>query len=262
MDEDTKVGLIIFGAVVIVILLIVTLVGGIITTPAGHLNIVLQGGKAVGVREAGYSVKMPLFEGLQLISLQTQLYEEPESSAGTRDLQEVKTTIKINYHLDKNYAIDVYNQLGVSYMNTVGHNMIQETLKEITAKYPAEEMITKRAQVKDDIAKAITERLALRHIVVETVSLTDFAFSKEFSAAIESKVAAAQDVLKAENKLLQIRVEAEQAVAQAKGQAEAIKVLQSTLTREYLQYLYINKLAPDAKIVVVPQGMPIVLPTD
>jgi regulator of protease activity HflC (stomatin/prohibitin superfamily) len=260
MDNDTKTGLQVFGTIVVILLILVTLIGGIVTTPAGYINIVLQGGKAVGVRDPGYSVKMPLIEGLQTMSTQTLLYEDNNSSAGTKDLQEVTTNLAVNYHLDKAYATDVYNNLGVNYMDKVGHNTIQEALKEITARYPAEDMIIKRAQVKDDIAKAITERLAYRHIVVESVSILNFAFSKEFSAAIESKVAAAQAVKQAENKLEQIKVEAEQAVAQAKGQADAIAVLNSTLTPAYLQYMYINKLAPDVKIIVVPQGMPIVIP--
>jgi len=246
--------------IIAVILFIITLIGGIVTTPAGHINIVLQGGKAVGVREPGYSFKMPLIEGLQDMSLQTGLYTDPNSTAGTKDLQGITTSIAINYHLDPKWAVDVYNNLGVNYIEKVAHPVVQETLKEITAKHPAEEMITQREAVKDEIAKLLTERLAIRHIIVETVSITNFEFSKTFDAAIESKVAAAQAVQQAEYKLRQIEVEAKQAVAQAKGQADAIEMLKSTLTPAYLQYLYINKLTPDVKVIVVPQGMPIVLP--
>lgn len=261
-SKELNWGLIITVVILGAILFLITLIGGCVMTPAGHVNIVLQGGKVVGVREPGYSFKMPIFEGLQDMSVQTLLYEEKDSSAGTKDLQEVTTSIAVNYHIDKNYTTDIYRDLGINFMDKVGHNTIQEALKEITARYPAEDMIIRRAQVKDDIAKSITERLAVRHIIVESVSIMDFKFSPEFSAAIESKVAAAQAVLQAQNKLEQIKVEAEQAVAQAKGQAEAASIINQAIQANpaYLQYLYINKLAPDAKVIVVPQGMPIVLP--
>jgi regulator of protease activity HflC (stomatin/prohibitin superfamily) len=91
-----------------------------------------------------------------------------------------------------------------------------------------------------------------------------------FTTAIESKVAAVQDVARAQNQLERIKVEAQQAqaqvvgeanaaVARAEGQVKAIEILKAVLTPEYLQYIYIDKLAKDAKIIVVPAGMPLTL---
>jgi regulator of protease activity HflC (stomatin/prohibitin superfamily) len=260
MEDEGKTAATIAGIVILVIVLGIGFFGSLIATPAGHINIVLQGGKAVGTRDPGFSCKAPLIEGTQTMSLQTMLYNDDNSSAGTKDLQGITTSIAINYHLDPRFAVEVYNTLGINYIDKVAHPVIQETLKEVTARHPAEEMITQREAVKDEIAKLLTERLSSRHIVVETVSIKDFRFSEKFDAAIEAKVAAQQAVQQAEYKLQQIKVEAAQAVAQAKGQADAIEALKSTLTPEYLQYLYINKLAPDVKVIVVPAGMPIVLP--
>jgi len=49
------------------------------------------------------------------------------------------------------------------------------------------------------------------------------------------------------------------AIARAKGQAEAVEILKASLTPEYLQYIYIDKLAKDAKVIVVPAGMPLTI---
>jgi hypothetical protein len=43
MDNDAKVGLQVFGIVVVLFLVVVTLIGGIVTTPAGYVNVVPQG---------------------------------------------------------------------------------------------------------------------------------------------------------------------------------------------------------------------------
>jgi regulator of protease activity HflC (stomatin/prohibitin superfamily) len=131
-------------------------------------------------------------------------------------------------------------------------------------------MILRRADVKNDITNSLSQRLRERGIITETVNIVDFKFSVVFTTAIESKVAALQAVLESQNKLERIKIEAQQAQAQAKGEADAavaraegqvraIEILKAALTPEYLQYIYIDKLAKDAKVIVVPQGMPLTL---
>jgi len=257
------------GLIVVVILVLITLFGGIIFTPAGHVNVVLQFGKVVGVRGDGISFKMPIIENVVTMSIQTQLYQE-QASAASKDLQDVNTVVAINYRIDPNHVMDIYRTLGVNYMEKIAAPAVQEVVKEITARYNAEDMILRRADVKDEITKSLSARLKERGIITESVNITDFKFSPVFTQAIESKVSAVQAVLEAQNKLERIRVEAQQAeaqaigeanaaVARAEGQVKAIEILKAALTPEYLQYIYIDKLAKDAKVIVVPAGMPLTL---
>lgn len=166
--------------------------------------------------------------------------------------------------------MEIYRTLGVNYINVIAAPAVQETVKEIAARYNAEDMILRRASVKDDITRALSERLKLRGIITETVNITNFEFSPEFTKAIESKVSALQAVLEAQNKLERVKVEAQQAralaegeaaaaVARAEGQVKAIEILKAALTPEYLQYIYIDRLAKDAKVIVVPAGMPLTI---
>ena len=76
----------------------------------------------------------------------------------------------------------------------------------MTANYNAEELITKRPLVKSDIEQAIRDRLNQFDIVTEVISITDFEFSALFNKAIESKVEAEQNALRAENDLRRIEV--------------------------------------------------------
>lgn len=257
------------GLIFVCVLVVITLVGGIVTTPAGHVNIVLQFGKVVGTKPEGLSFKMPIIENVVTMSLQTQLYTE-QASAASRDLQDVNTTVAINYRVDPIYVAELYRTLGINYITKIAAPAVQEVVKEITARYNAEDMILRRADVKADITNSLSQRLRERGIITETVNITDFKFSPVFTTAIESKVSAVQAVLEAQNKLERIKVEAQQAQAQARGEADAavaraegqvraIEILKAALTPEYLQYIYIDKLAKDAKVIVVPQGMPLVL---
>ena len=83
---------------------------------------------------------------------------------------------------------------------------------------------------------------------------------------------AVQKVLGAGNKLRQIEVEARQAeqqekgvanaaIARAEGQAKAAQILSQSIkdNPEYFRYRYIDKLAENASVIVVPEGMPLTI---
>lgn len=270
MEEEKEfenAGWIIAGMVIGFILLIITLVGGIVITPAGHNNVVLTFGKVDGVKQEGLSFKMPIFQSVKTMSIQTQLFEVKDTMAASKDLQDVKTSIAINYKLNPAYVGEIYRTLGLNYIERLAHPAIQEIVKATTARWNAEDLITKRESVKDEIAASLKTRLGERGIIVELVNITNFEFSREFTAAIEAKVVAVQRVQEAENKLKQIEVEARQAEAKAKGEAaaaiaraegqvKAAQIMELGLTDKYLQYMYIDKLASTAQVIIVPEGMP------
>ncbi|MDD4875896.1 MAG: SPFH domain-containing protein [Dehalococcoidales bacterium] len=157
-------------------------------------------------------------------------------------------------------------------------------MKQVTAQYNAEDLILKRDEVKNAITNNLSTRLFERGIITETVSITNFQFSSTFTAAIEAKVAAEQAVLEARNKLERVKVEAEQREAEAKGEADAriaqavgeaeyIRVvteaqvtannnIAESLTPEVLQYILLDRLGEDIKVMVIPsgQGLDLVLP--
>src|SRR5918996_601236 len=98
---------------------------------------------------------------------------------------------------------------------------IQESVKQVTARFNAEELITKRETVKNQIEEQITARLGAYNIVVDALSITEFQFSPQFTAAVEAKVEAQQRALQAQNELRRIQIEAQQNEAQAIGEQKA-----------------------------------------
>lgn len=256
-------------AIPIFFLALIFVFGVFVSVPAGYRGILLVFDKVEGVFGEGLNMKMPIVSRVVNMSVQTQLYKE-DAAAASRDLQDVKTTVAINYKVDPAYLSEIYRTLGVNYIEKIAAPAVQETVKEIAARYNAEDMILRRSSVKDDITNALSMRLKERGIITETVNITNFDFSVEFTKAIESKVAALQAVLEAQNKLERVKVEAQQAkalaegeaaaaVARAEGQVKAIEILKAALTPEYLQYIYIDRLAKDAKVIVVPAGMPLTI---
>jgi prohibitin 2 len=271
-----RMGIISVGGLVIVGLL----AGMFVTIDAGNRGVLLRFGKVAGVMGEGLNVKLPFIDVVEEMSVKTQLFES-KATAASKDLQDVITTIAVNYKLKPEAVGIVYSTIGRSYIDTIARPSIQEVVKSITSGFNAEDLILKRTEVKAEITTELTKRLAERNIIAEAVNITDFQFSSEFTKAIESKVVAVQKVLEAENKLRQVEVEARQAEQKAKGEAaaaiaaaegqgraitivtdaqvEANKKISDSLTREVLQYILIDRLGQDIKVIVIPAGQDLAL---
>ncbi len=193
------------------------------------------------------------------------------TSAASKDLQTVSTEVTVNYNPDPNTVNTLYKEVGLQYESRVIQPAVDEVVKQVTANYNAEELITKRPQVKGDIEAEITKRLNVYNIDTQVISITDFQFSVLFSQAIESKVEAEQKAQKAENDLLRIEVEARQIeqqakgiaaanVAQAEGEAEAIRVINEALSANpfYLEWLKTQAWDGRLPLVVGEGGTPFI----
>lgn len=189
----------------------------------GYEGIVLRLGSINRVLNNGIHFKIPLLESVEKITVQTQK-EQVETDSASQDLQTVKATVAVNYGVSSDRVSDIYRNIGVDYKSRVIDPAIQEAVKSATAKYTAEQLITQRPLVKEDILSSLKSILSPKDISVSDVSITNFDFSPSFNQAIEAKVTAEQQALQSKNLLEQKKYEAEQTVVTAKAQAEAIQI--------------------------------------
>jgi regulator of protease activity HflC (stomatin/prohibitin superfamily) len=246
--------IVIIAALVTFLVVILVLTESVVIVQAGHRGVVLYLG-AVENRVLGEGVHfiIPFVEQVVQLEVRTLKYQA-EATAASNDLQQVETVIALNYHLNPADVNKIYQQLGPDYADRVIAPTIQESVKASVAKYNAEELITKRAIVKDVIANTIRNSLSAKDIVVETIFITDFKFSDAFSNQVEDKVVAFQKYLTELNNLRGIQVVANQTVVQAQAQAkaniaradgesQAIRIITSQLRQDpqYLQWQAINK---------------------
>lgn len=235
----------IIGLVVLAII-VTTVVGGVyVTVPAGYRGIVLTWGRPTGIFDEGLHFKMPIMQNVELMNVQIQKAESSEATA-SKDLQEVTTTVAVNYKLNPTYVLEIYRTLRHEYADRLIKPNIEESLKATTSEFTAEELITKRASLKVRFDETLQERLSVFGIDVIAVSITDFQFSQSFNDAIEAKVTAEQKALEAKNKLKQVEYEAQQQVIQAEAQRNA------TITRAMgeAEALLIAKRA-EAKAILI-----------
>ena len=210
--------------IIFILLLILVVSMSWYTIPAGHRGVVLTFGKpAEKATGEGFHLKIPFVQSIIKMDIRTQKYEA-ELTAASRDLQDVKTKIAINYRISPERTIEIYRQIGINYAEIIIYPLEQEVNKATTAQFTAVDLINKRDEVREKMRNTLKERLTERGIFVEEISIINFEFSESFSNAIEAKVTAEQNALAAKNKLEQIRYEADQRVTQAKGEADAIAI--------------------------------------
>lgn len=240
------------------------------TVGAGERAIVLTwGNPSMNAQGSGLHVKVPFAQSVVKMDVQTQKYEA-DASAASSDLQTVSTKIAVNYHLIPESVPVLYKNIGIGYREKIIQPAVQEIVKASTAKFTAEELITKRELVKEQIDIALRERLATSGIIMETTSITNFDFSAQFNAAIEQKVTAEQDALTQKNRLAQVEYEAQQLVATANGtatatilnaQAEAKKVQlindQLAQSPQYVEYIKVQRWDGKLPVMMLGQATPL-----
>jgi regulator of protease activity HflC (stomatin/prohibitin superfamily) len=199
-------------------------VTGCTQVDAGNLGVVMKWGEIQDVAlQEGIHFRMPV--QTQIINISTRVHKmEASATASSKDLQVVSTKIALNYRVDAARIVEVYRNVGTRLVveNTIIDPALQESLKQATAQYTAEELITKRQQVKETLGESIKITLAKNDILVTELSITDFQFAAEYQAAVEAKQVAEQRALTATNDLARIKVEAAQAEAKAQGTANAM----------------------------------------
>ena len=210
---------------------------------AGHTGVVLTFGAVEDkVMSEGLNFKIPFAQTVVQMNNRTQK-TETEGTASSKDLQILSYVVAVNYHVDDASSAKLYQDVGMDYGNVIIVPAIQESIKAVSAQFTAEELITKRQSVGDQIKEALAEKIGSYGITVEMFNIVNFDFSEEFNAAVEAKQTAQQQALKAEQDLARIEVEAKQKITQAQAEAESIKLVQEALASspDYIDYIKWNK---------------------
>ncbi len=223
MDRPTRIY--VSGAVAAIALLFLAAVAmqSYVPIQAGHRGVMLRFGAAEkSVLTPGLHFIIPFVESVHSmpVSIQQQTFKE---EAASKDLQTVTTHVAVNFSVVPAYCSWVYRHVGNIDMLTTNilTPAVNNIAKAVTAHYNAQDLVIQRDNVRNRIDKQITATLKPYHITVEAVNITNFAFSPEYSQAIENKQVAQQKALQATYDLQRIKVNAQQMVVQAQARAAA-----------------------------------------
>ncbi|MBU2055890.1 MAG: prohibitin family protein [Proteobacteria bacterium] len=222
---------------------------------AGQRGIVMNfGAVQKEVLAEGLHARIPIMQEIVLVDVKVQK-AETDAAAASADLQDVSSRVALNYHIVPDKANVVYQNLGIHFKERIIDPAILEVVKAVTAKYTAEELITKRPAVSEAMRMALSERLIANNIAVDAFSIVIFSFSKVFTEAIEAKQTAEQLALKARRDLDRIKIEAEQKITAARAEAESLRLQRANISTDLIELRKIeaNMKAIDKWNGILPQ---------
>jgi len=151
------------------------------------------------------------------------------SATGTKDLQMVNISLRVLSRPMEEKLPAIYIGLGVDFDDRVLPSLGNEVLKSVVAQYNAEELLSKRESVSQQIREALIKRANQFHLHLDDVSITHLTFGKEFARAIEKKQVAQQDAERQTWIVAKAEQERKAAIIRAEGEAEAALLISSAI---------------------------------
>ncbi|WP_047153144.1 prohibitin family protein [Aneurinibacillus tyrosinisolvens] len=218
-----------------VLLLVILAFDSFAVVQPGHRGVVVQlGAVKPQLFEEGLHFKLPFIQHVIPVEVRVQKAES-HASAASRDLQIVTTTIAVNFHIDPARANKLYQNVGTDFKERIVDPSIAESLKAVTAKYTAEQLISKRSEVGQNVKELLTKKLGTYDMMLDEINITEFKFSDEYNKAIEQKQIAEQQALKSKLDLERIKIEKEQTITQAQATAESLRLQKLEVTPELVK---------------------------
>ena len=224
----TKIGV----TIAAVLILLYLAASSFVVVDAGYVGVVKRlGAVQPEFLPEGFHFKAPFVDVVQKFDVRLSKAES-DAGASSKDLQVVRTKIAVQYSMNAALMPMTLQRIGTRLVveKTLIDPAIMESVKAITALYTAEQLITKRDEVKDRIQaqidsflnETLREKELIGSLTIANIAITDFDFSAEFNRAIEEKVRAEQEALKAKNEKLKRVTQAEAAAAEKTLAADAM----------------------------------------
>ena len=248
------------------LIVIIGLAGPFVEVPAGNVGVVTNFGQVQTVTlEPGLHVVVPIYQRVTNVDTRVQPHQFQEIDAASKELQTVKLTGVMNYHIDGQFASDLFQRVGTDFAAKIIDPAFNDFIKTVVPDYSVNDILAKRDEIRSFAKQQLAANLSQYHIIVDDIYIANIAFSDSFQQAIEAKQVAQQQVQTEQQILAQKQIQAQQAVAAAKGQADATvtlaegqakanDLLNASLTDQILQYQYIQKLTDKIQVMLLPSG--------
>lgn len=178
----------------------------------------------------GIHLITPFISKIKNMDVKTQK-RYTETSVYTKDIQQARISYVINYNLQPENAHRMYREVGMQYEGIVLTPVVEGTIKDVIGKWNAQDLVANREIATREILEKLQTHLADNYIKVTDFQMTAINYSDVFERAIESKVTAQQEALKAKNKTVQIQEEAKQKLISAEAEAKSMAIRANALTQ-------------------------------
>ena len=202
------------------------------TVQGGHRAVVFNRitGMKGQVYGEGLNFNIPWFEWPYVYDIRTRPCNL-QTLTGSKDLQMVTIGVRVLHKPKPTDLVWIYEHLGMNYDERILPSLMNEVAKAVVARYNANELLTKRAQVSADISRELAARAAGFHVVLEDVAITHLSFSPEYARAVEGKQVAQQEAERAKYIVIGAQQEKQTIITKARGEAESAELIGTAVKR-------------------------------
>lgn len=226
----------------------------IANVPANHVGVVYNGFGG-GVQEKtlanGFYFKKPFFDKIYKIPTDVQTVNLDKVTTQTHDGQYIDTSVDVKYQILGDDALTVFKQFReVDRVNKeLVKPVVQRAVEQVTVDYDVFDILgPKRNEVYKQINDNVRNELQKFGLTFKSLTILDSDAKDEIELAIQNEAVAQksidvakqeQEKIKVENetKLLQAKTDAEKKAIEAQAEADANKVISSSVTNEMNQYI-------------------------
>lgn len=228
MDKNGIAGVV---TVIVLFVIAILLCNPIVVVGVGERGVKVTLGK-VSPESLGEGMHfiMPYVQKIAKMDVKTQKYTT-QTHVYTKDIQQARISYVVNYNLVADSAFRMYQEVGMDYVSKVINPVLEGTIKDVIGKWNASDLVANREEATSDILLKLRDQLNSKYVNVTAFQIVDINYSEVFERAIESKVTAEQDALKAKNKTVQIQEEARQKVISAEAEAKSMSIRANALTQ-------------------------------
>ena len=220
------------------------------------------------VIKPGFGIKAP-WNDIYKFDITDNLVEETIDVLDGSGLS-INVDVTMNFHLSYDSVGEIYETYQFDFLRRLVRPVFRSTVRDVMGRYTAEEIYsTKRAEVENliqDEASVVLKQPG-NNIILKSLLIRSITLPAQIKGAIENKLQQEQEALAYQYRLEREKSEAERKRIEANGEANANKIINSSLTPALLRMRGIEattKLAesPNSKVVVIgsgKDGLPLIL---
>lgn len=227
------------------------------TVDTGEIAVVKHLGEAKNTRSAGTHFDLWVTNSYQVYDAKVQNVDI-DTATYSSDAQTMNIQMTLQYQIMSEKVMEIAKHYGsLEVLQSRIQSIAIEKTKAVLSAYKAMNIISNRAAMSPAVEQAIKDAVGEEFFVnITAVVLTNIDFSDAFEQAVEEKMIAEQQQLKAEYenqtnvaraeaeanaKLIAANAEADAKVIAAKAESEANELLQKSLTDMILREMYLEK---------------------
>jgi regulator of protease activity HflC (stomatin/prohibitin superfamily) len=270
MDKKLKSVLITLGIIVVVLIMFGTAI--FVTLQPGEKGIIFKkfsgGLDKEHIYDAGFHVIAP-WNDMIIYDVKEQKVDETMDVLDKNGLS-IHVDVSVRFYPVNDKIGELHEKFGIKYVDKLVIPEVRSTVRQVMGRFTAEEIYsTKRAEVEKSIIEETEEVLKLpaNNIHMTALLIRSINLPAQITTAIESKLKTEQEALAYQYKLDKEKSEAQRKKIAAEGEANANKIINSSLTDNLLKMRGIEatiKLSesPNAKTIIIgsgKDGMPLIL---